>query len=262
MKLPKNRDRIPLQRKTGKGAADSGKSKGETKLERQKKIRSESRGIESLDAQPPKPPRQLGELREESLEQAVSRAGEEEDIRSRLFSNEEMENVDIVRADFYGCTFSECRLSGWNLEEIHFSDCVFRGCDLSNLRMEGGGFHRVEFQNCRLMGASFSGTVFDDVLISGCGARYGNFSEARFRSCRFRNTDVSEGSFGGSQFQKSAVENCRFRSTEFFHAGIAGLDFSSCSLEGAVFAVSDVKGITVSAEQAVELSKLLGIRVK
>ena len=112
------------------------------------------------------------------------------------------------------------------------------------------------------MGASFSGTVFDDVLISGCGARYGNFSEARFRSCRFRNTDVSEGSFGGSQFQKSAVENCRFRSTEFFHAGIAGLDFSSCSLEGAVFAVSDVKGITVSAEQAVELSKLLGIRVK
>ena len=71
-------------------------------MERQKKIRSESRGIESLDAQPPKPPRQLGELREESLEQAVSRAGEEEDIRDRLFSNEEMENVDIVRADFYG----------------------------------------------------------------------------------------------------------------------------------------------------------------
>ncbi|MFR8003559.1 MAG: pentapeptide repeat-containing protein [Hydrogeniiclostridium sp.] len=209
-----------------------------------------------------KPPKLPDASDQEPLTSAIRRAKEEEDVRGRLFIGDELENTALVGADFYGCTFSECRLSGWQLEEVHFSDCLFQGCDLSGLRLEGGGFHRVEFRGCRLMGVSFSGTLFDSVFLLNCGASYGNFAECQFRSCLLQRSDFSEGSFGGSQFQKSAVEECRFRLTEFFHAGIEGLDFSSSSLEGAVFAIPDVKGITVSAEQAVELSKLLGLRVK
>ena len=50
--------------------------------------------------------------------------------------------------------------------------------------------------------------------------------------------------------------------TEFFQTKLKGLDFSSCDIKDIRVPIEVLKGLTVSYEQALGLSLLLGIKIK
>ena len=60
---------------------------------------------------------------------------------------------------------------------------------------------------------------------------------------------------------QSSLKNNIFSGCDFGGADIGGCDFSSSSISGARFSLSALKDVKVNYEQAIELAKLLGLKI-
>lgn len=235
----------------------------EKSIKPRSRTRAAQTGTHILCPEPPRlPPRDALPDSPISLEEAIREAGTDGKLRGLRFRGAALTEQELHGFDVEGCLFQECRFTGQEWEGVHFSDTRFEQCDLSGFRLQDCGLRRVEFRQCRMLGFWSLEGIWEHVFLTGCAAQYGNYGLSQFRRCLLEDCDFSSGTFGGADFRNTAIRRCRFDQTEFFHAKLAGLDFSDSSLSGAAFALEDLRKVTVSPEQAVELAKLLGLYIK
>ena len=60
----------------------------------------------------------------------------------------------------------------------------------------------------------------------------------------------------------AAFEENQLEIAEFIHTSLNGLDFSNCKIDGIVIPMENLKGLSVSPEQALQLATLLGLKIK
>ena len=62
---------------------------------------------------------------------------------------------------------------------------------------------------------------------------------------------------------KRQVNECKFIITNFFNTKLEGIDFSTSNIDGIIVSdnFKELKGIKVNEIQAIELSKLIGIKI-
>ena len=63
--------------------------------------------------------------------------------------------------------------------------------------------------------------------------------------------------------KKIKIKECKFILTNFFNTKLAGIDFSTSNIEGIILSnnFKELKGIKANEIQAIELAKLLGIKI-
>jgi uncharacterized protein YjbI with pentapeptide repeats len=91
---------------------------------------------------------------------------------------------------------------------------------------------------------------------------YAGLGKGKLEQARFEDTDLTEASFSGCQFKSVEFENCILTAAEFLGTPLKGLDLRMSRIDGIKLSGGELRGAVVSPEQAVELSKLLGLVVK
>ena len=57
------------------------------------------------------------------------------------------------------------------------------------------------------------------------------------------------------------INTCNLSESEFINTSLATLDFSTCEIHQVIIPMEQLKGLTVSTEQAVQLAQLLGLKI-
>ena len=124
-----------------------------------------------------------------------------------------------------------------------------------------GTIHRCEFINCRLTGSDFSNSSIQNTLFKDNTARYANFSYSKFKSVNFINNQMMNSSFNECSYRKVSYDTCNLSESEFINTSLATLDFSTCEIHQVIIPMEQLRGLTVSTEQAVQLAQLLGLKI-
>lgn len=170
------------------------------------------------------------------------------------------EHVSVQSCRFVGSVFSD-----FVLPKSSFVDVVFRNCDLSNADLSGCNFHRVEFVECKIVGTLFAEATFRDVAFLRCKGEYVNCSFGRFRSVRFEECCFRNGTFDSCKFEKVEYAKCDLTMAEFHNTRLKGLSFADSVLRNIRVQETlslELKGLKISALQAIDLVHLLGVEVE
>ena len=197
-----------------------------------------------------------------NLPEAVAEAlREETDLRGLTFDHEEAPGLSPGAMDLKDCSFRGCCLTDCRFDHTGFENVVFERCDLSGSRFFEGGLQRVTFLDCRMMGTVFTDCVLRESKLSGCGARYLYLSGCTLKHSRLMDCQCQGGAMISLKLQKVTLETCDFTGCDFRGTEMGGLDLSSCVIEGCMRSMDKLKNVTVNLQQAVELSRLLGLNI-
>lgn len=177
-----------------------------------------------------------------------------------VFPQIDREHVWVQSCRFSGCAFPACVLRG-----SHFTDVTFRNCDLSNADLSGCSFQRVEFLDCKLVGANLSEATLQHVAFERCKAEFANFALARLRYVGFSRGIMRGVVFDECRFEKVVFSHCDLTQGEFRRTRLSGLSLADSDIRG--IRVGEVesfelKGLKISALQAVDLARMLGVEIE
>lgn len=201
-------------------------------------------------------------MKEATADVLINAVENDTDIYGIEFENVSVPKLKIMGTDISDCIFSAGRFDGTVFSSVHFSSVVFRNSDVSNIRMENCSFDKVKFINCRMTGIAFTQSDLFDCEIRECFGQYANFSLTSLKKCILVSDNFSKAAFTESRFKNTEVRKCNFDNADFMKAELAGTDFSDCSINGAYLDINKLKGVTVSYDQAIAITKLFGINVR
>ena len=165
------------------------------------------------------------------------------DISGCKFSGEYLESEDLSCLSFINCMFENCTFTDCDFERSSFVDVTFISCDLSNSSLD-----------CSIQGVAFES--------SNC--EYSIFDKCKLSETQVKNSDMSSAELVSCNLKAFKTSGSKYLGTSFFRTALGGVDFSTCLVSG--LRVSDtfreLRNAVFSANQAVELSMLLGIRIK
>ena len=183
-------------------------------------------------------------------------------VRGRRFSGEDGLFPKEQGLSFEGCAFEGLRFRGGALTGCFFTDVVFHKCDLSNIDFSNSVFHKARFSDCKMVGTSFlEGTLMDT------GFYRDKCSCAQLLSARLKRVELVESDFSGAVMQEMKhtylrLDGCRFIGAELFRTPLAGVDFTTSDIDGIIVSIPDLRGAKVTALQACELARLMGLIIE
>ena len=200
-----------------------------------------------------------------SLEEAVAMAdADESPLYGYAFSGGNVAGQMLAKTEYKGCVFTHCRFTGAVLSGVWLQNVVLDHCDLSGVNLMEATLQKVRLRGCKLLGANFAAGVLSDTVVENCVAQDASFSETLLKQVLFADSDLSRAAFGDikrrSVFQ---FRRCRLTQAEFLHTSLNGQDLTTCDIEGAYFTGSaELRGAKVTALQACELARLLGVIIE
>ncbi len=92
---------------------------------------------------------------------------------------------------------------------------------------------------------------------------YANFARTAWTGCALQSSSLREAVCSEVRFKNVTLAEVNFSGAEFFKTPLAGLDVSNCDINGILVSESfrELRGLRVSALQAMELARLLGVRI-
>jgi len=153
-------------------------------------------------------------------------------------------------------------LSACEIPAARFQDVRFVKCDLSNASLRGFEARRVEFIDCRLIGMAATECQWQDVLVQNCDGRYVQLNDGRIRTGEFRASDFSEADFRGTDLEGTSFAQVLLSRADLSHSKLRNADLRGAAIDGILVGSEDVRGAIVTAAQAMELARLLGLVIK
>lgn len=201
----------------------------------------------------------------DDLSEIISTARERDlEIEGHLFKESYCDYEDMSYSTFCNCIFDGCKLSNCNFEKATFRDCIFKNCDFSNCEGRDSYFNKCEIISSKMTGSEFCNSIFQDVLFKNTSCTYANFDESSFRNIILNECDMAFAEITQCKLKGFYLKDNRFNGTSFYKTLLNGIDFSDCQLAGIRISssFSEIKGAVVNELQALELSSLLGIKIK
>lgn len=117
-------------------------------------------------------------------------------------------------------------------DEREWVDRAFTGADLANRVLRGGALHRCTFTRCRMTGFQVPEGGLLDVRFTDCridlaAMRFASLQRVVFEGCLLRELDLTE-----ARLQDVRFEACDLRQAEFGGARASRLELRGCEVEG------------------------------
>ena len=190
---------------------------------------------------------------------------------SDLFPEADLElrqltGFSVVEPSLHQITFRRTRLidiraSGVSFEGAAFVDTEFERVDFANTTFPMARFERCVIRNSRLTGARFNESRLIDTRFVDCRIDLGGFRFASATRLSFDHCDLSQVDCREAEFENTTFESCNLTSADFAGASLSGSDWRRSNLEGVVIEPAQLRGITVSSDQALFLCGLLGLDI-
>ena len=113
------------------------------------------------------------------------------------------------------------------------------------------------------MGANLCQGNFQEMILVECNLGYSNWDQGRWRNIFYQACDCERAFFSEGRMKNVYWENCRLVGVHFFRTSLAGMDFTQCELGRITVSdtFAELHGARVTAMQALDLSRLLGIEI-
>lgn len=198
-----------------------------------------------------------------ALEEALSMAGADEaPLEAFTFHGGSAAGAQLEKVELFASRFAHCRFTGAALQKSDVRDCLFENCDFAGARFLEGTLRRCVFRGCKLAGTNFGGASLEDVRFENCTGGGAVFSEAVLKNVAFDSCRLDDAWFADVRARGPyRFADCALRRADFLRTPLAGQDLSTCDIEGMAVAGPELKGAKVSALQACELARLLGVTI-
>lgn len=202
-------------------------------------------------------------LAEGSLSEQITLALKQAtDIDGLCFRHDAAQDWTGTTLNFSGCVFERCTLSGWAFKRVGFTDCRFSHCDLSGLKLQNVTLHRVQLEDCRLTGTELMRASVTDTTFQGCAADYLALSECKAQRAVWRGSRLRESLWQDVSLKDAVLDQCDLTSAQFRYTPLANVSLATCTLDALQVDPVDLRGVSVSALQALQLCGLFGIRIE
>ena len=184
---------------------------------------------------------------------------ESENISDVKLDHVVLSGLTAPQFDWRECCLDTCRLIGAVMRSSYFCDVTFKNCDFSNSVLASCTFNRVEFISCKLTGANIHNSNFSDVMFKDCIADYAIFTDATSRGIAFFGCILKETQLNDIAGKNYSFEECDLSRANFSSTALRGVNLTSCDIQGITVSEHELRGAIVTAPQACELAKLLGV---
>ena len=169
---------------------------------------------------PPAAPRLLPQLND-----WVVSPNTELDLEHCLVRDCSLSQVERLDAD--NCRLSNVQLQEATIRILRLSDIVMQHIEAAGLQAYKGSWLRAEVKSSRLTGADLGESSFEDCVFSGvklddAGLRYATFKRVRFTNCVLRGTD-----FTGARLSNVSFDGCDLEGAVFDAVVCAMVDLRS-----------------------------------
>lgn len=124
-------------------------------------------------------------------------------------SNETIKSKEFEECELNGCSFIDCKF-----EKCKFINCKFNDCILSAINPVDSCIAEIKFSKCKVIGCDWTKTSqIQGVNFTDCQINYSNFAMLKLpkiiminceaKEVDFTETDLSDGSFTGTDFERS-----------------------------------------------------------
>lgn len=204
-----------------------------------------------------------GEKRMEKQQLSEALAGHSPHSENALFEGGFMESEIIEKWSLSNVQCSQSSITASTIYLADFDNTVFKNCDFSNTKFERASLYNTTFSNCKLVGADFTDGFFKDVRFDNCLLDFASFADCVFKKGEIAESLLRNARFFNCRFEKLALSGCNIEQAEFIDTKLAGIDLSSCSFQQLLTDGLDaLKDCTVSAQQAVVIAEMIGVRLK
>lgn len=201
-----------------------------------------------------------------ALQEAIERARREDDpyLEGICAKDDTIDMVDLEFFEMHNVELEQCSLVNANLAKASLYDCTLVGCDLTGANLSEAYLARTRLVSCKLTGAVLTKAILRSTRLIDCQCRYLNASEAKLEGALLQGCDLRESFLNEVRLQKrSRLEQCSLVRADLFRTALKGVDLSTCDIAG--ITVSDtraeMRGALISAEQAVDVATMLGVRI-
>jgi uncharacterized protein YjbI with pentapeptide repeats len=202
-----------------------------------------------------------GEDEEEPLD--VLLMTEDAEVADRVFSQDLLEG-SFGHAEFERCTFRQVSFAGTYWARANFDHCTFLSCDFSGAHMATSFLRDCRFSDCRLTGADIHGSYLERVSFKSCLLGYASLAESKLQRVSFDGSSLQEASLDHMKAKGLTFEDADLTRAELFGTSFRGCDLSTSVIDGVRISegLAELKGASVSFDQAPTLLAALGVRIK
>lgn len=188
---------------------------------------------------------------------------EDPEIADRAFTQDELTG-SFGHAEFERCTFRHVSFADTRWVRASFDGCTFASCDFTGAHMATGFLRDCRFTDCRFTGADFHGSYLERISFASCLLGYANLSESKLQQVRFSGCQLQEASLDHLKAKGLRFEDTDLTRAELFGTSLKGCDLSTCTIDGIRISdgFAELKGTSISLEQAPAVLSVLGVRVK
>ena len=213
--------------------------------------------IKKIKIQKPKMPTSLNEI-----DDVINEILDYEKLEDALVENTVIDGIENLSVSLNSCIFKNVVFEYCDFRKIDMTDVIFENCDISNINLSYSGLYRVEFIICKLTGCSFNDATLKSVVFKNCLGKYSNFSFSKFSGVSIENSDFSFAVFQEIENKTLILNSNNLTKSVLTGTSLNNIDFSNSDIDGIEVRLKDVYGGTFSVEQALDLSKLMGINIK
>lgn len=213
--------------------------------------------IKKIKIQKPKMPINFKECND-----AITEILDNEKLEEVIVKDDKIEGIENLCVTLNSCIFSNVIFEYCNFIKIDMTDVIFENCDLSNINFSYSSLYRVEFINCKLTGCNFNDSTLKSVIFKNCLGRYSNFAFSKFTGVSIENSDFSFAVFQEIKNETLLLDSNNLTKSVFSGTPLNNVDFTNSEIDGIEVKINDIFGGTFSVNQALDLSKLMGIIVK
>ena len=213
--------------------------------------------IKKTKIQKPKIPISLNEC-----DDVINQILDYEKLEEVLVENTQVDGIENLSVSLNSCIFKNVVFECCDFRRIDMTDVIFENCDISNINLSYSSLYRVEFINCKLIGCSFNDSTLKSVVFKNCIGRYSNFAFSKFSGVNIEDSDFSFAVFQEIENQTLLLDSNNLTKSVFTGTSLNNIDFTSSNIDGIELRLKDVCGGTFSVNQALDLSKLMGINIK
>ncbi len=169
--------------------------------------------------------------------------------------------LDVPQATIQQSSFMTVELAGADMTGLTAVDCRFDACDLSNTTISNARWTRVEATGCKLSGALLNQTLLQDVRFLECRADYAQLQSITSQRVAFEDCSLHHAFFNNADLRGVSFISCDLSKTDFSHAMLEGVDLRGSNLEDIVVTIDQLRGVTVTSDQALYLCGLVGLQI-
>lgn len=178
-------------------------------------------------------------------------------IRDCTIESDDLEKLEISQVVFKNVVFLNVSFT-----RMVLTDVIFENCDLSNADFMEANMQRVEFRESKMIGINLADSHFHHVLFDNCMLHLGAFGYSRFKQAKFSGCMMQQVDCYECTFAKVGFDTCDLDEANFHQTDLNGIDLSTSRFLRLTVSVDDLRGCTISAEQAIGFATMLGLIIK